>query len=222
MPVATAERVPTPTNEHRGALMEGHQKMTDKVCMFDLDDTLYDYLGQLRRDLESLQSPQDPQLPENLFTDTAPWLRRRMDLIRNQPGWWLNLPRFALGWDIYAVAREIGFSVEVLTKGPRRNFRAWSEKAERVWKDFGPEVAVNIVGARKSHTYARVLVDDYPGYAFDWLTHRPRGLVIMPAQRYNAGISHPQVVRYDGTNLDQVRDAMMKAFSRAQGAPLDL
>lgn len=23
----------------------------DKVCMIDMDDTLYDYLGQLRRDL---------------------------------------------------------------------------------------------------------------------------------------------------------------------------
>lgn len=72
--------------------------MSDKVCMFDMDDTLYDYVGQLRRDLEALQSPHEPPLPENLFRDTPAWLRRRMNLIKSQPGWWLNLPRLQLGW----------------------------------------------------------------------------------------------------------------------------
>jgi len=194
--------------------------MSDKVCMFDMDDTLYDYVGQLRRDLEALQSPHEPPLPENLFRDTPAWLRRRMNLIKSQPGWWLNLPRLQLGWDIYAIARDIGYSVEVLTKGPARNFSAWSEKAERVWKDFGQDVAINIVGATKRRTYARVLVDDYPEYVLDWLAHRPRGLVIMPAQPYNVSITHPNVIRYDGTNLEQVTEAMVRAFSREPGEPL--
>jgi len=44
----------------------------------------------------------------------------------------------------------------------------------------------------------------------------------MPTQRYNAGINHPQIVRYDGTYLDQVKEAMMKAFARAPGESLYL
>jgi hypothetical protein len=30
----------------------------------------------------------------------------------------------------------------------------------------------------------------------------------MPANDFNKNYSHPQVVRYDGTNLEQVRDSM--------------
>jgi len=127
--------------------------MIDKVCLFDMDDTLYDYVGQLRRDLECLQSPQEQSLCVNLWNDPAPWLKRRIELIKSQPGWWLNLPRFQLGWDVYAAAVDIGYVVEILTKGPANNFSAWSEKAERVRRDFGPEVALNIVGATKRRTY---------------------------------------------------------------------
>jgi len=70
-----------------------------------------------------------------------------------------------------------------------------------------------------SSTYARVLVDDYPPYVLDWLAHRPRGLVIMPAQNYNADVTHPNVIRYDGTNLDRVIETMTRAFNRKPGEP---
>lgn len=193
--------------------------MIDKVCMFDMDDTLYDYVGQLRRDLASLQCPTEEPLPANLWNDPAPWLKHRMDFIRNQPGWWLNLPRFPLGWHVYAVAVEIGYAVEILTKGPSNNFRAWSEKAERVWRDFGPNTALNIVGATKGRNYARVLVDDYPPYLLEWLAHRPRGLAIMPAHNHNTDTKHPNIIRYDGTNLDRVAEAMTLAFNREAGEP---
>lgn len=192
----------------------------DKVCMIDMDDTLYDYLGQIRRDLAALQSPQEDSLPDDLWTNSPPWLHRRISLLKNQPGWWLSLPRFQLGWEIYSVAREIGYSIEILTRGPATNSRAWAEKMECVRRDFGREVSLNIVGATKRRTYARVLVDDYPPYALDWLAHRPRGLVIMPAHSYNLHVRHLNVIRYDGTNLDQVRKAMTLAFHRQAGEPL--
>lgn len=194
--------------------------MVNPLCMFDMDDTLYDYVGQLRRDLARLQSPKESPLPENVFEDAPSWLKHRIELIKNQPRWWFNLPRFRLGWDVYEVAAKIGYSIEILTRGPRRNFDAWSEKAERALHDFGPDVAVNIVGETKRWTYARVLVDDYPPYAIDWLTHRPRGLVIMPAHDYNVGVKHPNIVRYDGTNLDRITEAMKIAFNRRPGEPL--
>jgi 5'-nucleotidase len=50
-----------------------------------------------------------------------------------------------------------------------------------------------------------VLVDDWPEYIHRWLTWRPRGLVIVPAQPWNVGFSHPKALRYDGTNPDMVR-----------------
>lgn len=213
--------IDNPTHDNQvAATSRAHAVTTsDKVCMFDMDDTLYDYVGQLRRDLELLRSPQEEPLPENFWIDAAPWLKRRMDLIRNWPGWWRNLPRFQLGWDVYAVAVEIGYEVEILTKGPWSSLSAWSEKAERVRADFGREVALTIVGGTKRRTYARVLVDDYPPYVLDWLAHRPRGLAVVPAHDYNADIEHPNVIRYDGTNLDAVTDAMTRAFERAPGEP---
>lgn len=213
--------IDNPTHDNQvAATSRAHAVTTsDKVCMFDMDDTLYDYAGQLRRDLELLRSPGEEPLPQNLWSGAAPWLKRRIDLIRSQPRWWLNLPKFQLGWDIYAVAVDIGYEVEILTKGPSSSSNAWSEKAERVWKDFGGRVALNIAGRTKRRTYARVLVDDYPPYVLDWLAHRPRGLVIMPAHDYNAGIEHPNVIRYDGTNIDVVVGAMTRAFQRAPGEP---
>jgi hypothetical protein len=65
----------------------------------------------------------------------------------------------------------------------------------------------------KGIVYGAVLVDDWPEYVTSWLEHRPRGLVIMPAHNHNVGFAHSQVVRYDGTNLDEVRTRMQIRFS---------
>ena len=69
----------------------------------------------------------------------------------------------------------------------------------------------------KSVHYGKVLVDDYPGYIEAWLEHRPRGLVIMPAHDHNKDFVHAQVVRYDGTDLDEVCATMHAAFHRKGG-----
>ncbi len=56
--------------------------------------------------------------------------------------------------------------------------------------------------------YGKMLTDDWPNYMIRWLEWRPRGLGIMPAQKWNEGFEHSNVVRYDGTNLAEVRDRM--------------
>jgi 5'-nucleotidase len=61
-----------------------------------------------------------------------------------------------------------------------------------------------------------VLVDDWPPYVERWLQWRPRGLVILPAQRWNEGFSHPNALRYDGSNLAQVREALARIRERAE------
>jgi hypothetical protein len=62
----------------------------------------------------------------------------------------------------------------------------------------------------KGLVYGTVLVEDYPKYIKRWLKWRKRGLVIMPANEFNGSLRHPQVIRYDGGNLKDVREAMRK------------
>src|SRR5690606_20556381 len=166
---------------------------------------------------ELLQAPLEAPLPRDLWSKPKPWLRRRMHAITSKPGWWLNLPKLQIGWEMYAAAVDVGFDVEILTKGPSRNFCAWAEKAERISRDFGQAAVPNIVGKTKRRYYGRVLVDDYPPYVLDWLAHRPRGLAVLPAHDYNADFVHPGAIRYDGTNMSVVAEAMSLAFHRKPG-----
>jgi len=70
--------------------------------------------------------------------------------------------------------------------------------------------------------YGKFLYDDYPDYMLKWLEHRPRGLGIMPANRANQGFQHAQVVRWDGTNLDEVAARLRAAHKRLPGAAPDV
>ena len=51
-----------------------------------------------------------------------------------------------------------------------------------------------------------------------WQGHRPRGLAIMPATAFR----HPNVLRYDGTNLAEVERAMRVVLARKPGEELRL
>jgi 5'-nucleotidase len=193
----------------------------DLIGLFDMDGTLFDYDGQLRKDLETLMSPNET-MPDNIFDESIPWIKARMHLIKSQPGWWRELPKFQLGWDVYEIAVELGFCIDILTKGPRSKPQAWAEKVECIMRHFGDEVVPNIVGKTKKRYYGSFLCDDYPPYVEDWLKHRPRGLAIMPAHDYNKNFTHKNVIRYDGTNLNQVREALLIVSTRQAGEQLVL
>lgn len=174
------------------------------VALFDLDGTLADYDGALLRDLKLIQSPGEASpWEENTFAD-IPYLEARRHMITSQVGWWLKLDQFKLGWDILEEVKRLGFRVVVLTKGPSTKFSAWSEKVEWCNENLKHYIDGVTITHDKSLVYGKVLVDDYPDYVTAWLRNRPRGLVIMPAHSYNKDFKHEQVVRYDGTNMDQV------------------
>jgi len=211
--------------------------MKTKPCLFDLDGTLCDHTGALMRDLAKIQSPNDPPIKRH-DDDEPEWVKERKRLIRSQKNWWFNLEPLELGFDIYNVAREIKFEpLNVLTKGPWTCANAWSEKVEWCRWHLHDDVKITI-SEDKSIVYGRVLVDDYIPYVVGWLNHRPRGVVIMVAQPENEfyveeaekyckkiksseslhnfmkACKERRVIRYDGSNLHEVKSLMEWAFNR--------
>lgn len=178
------------------------------LALFDMDGTLCDFDGAMRRDMLSIASPDEVAL----FSDGgAPWhgdnvpphLEARKKMIQDQPGWWRNLETLDLGAQLFELAGISGYRLMILTKGPsRRNPNAWTEKVQWVRDRLGP-VPVTIT-EDKGTVYGRVLVDDWPDYIESWLAHRPRGHVLMPAQPWNEDFRHEQVTR---CTLQNIKDA---------------
>jgi len=182
----------------------------DKIALFDMDGTLCDYDGAIRRDYNLTKSEGDP--PYSHDNKQYPHLKRRVDFIRNKPGWWLALDKLQLGFDILELAKMIGFDIHILTQGPRACPNAWSEKLQWVYDKVG-DVDITIT-RNKGLVYGTFLVDDYPPYVEAWLKWRPRGKVIMPAHEYNKDFNHPSVIRYDGNNISEVDSTLLKLFNR--------
>lgn len=193
----------------------------DAVCLFDLDGTLADFDSTMAKEMEALRSDAERTILEvatvvarkDWWEGRDPYLKRRRELIKSQPGFWRNLPPLKLGFDVLDVARELSFENHALTKGPSSNPAAWMEKVQ--WcGEHAPDLHITI-GQKKSLVYGKVLVDDWPPYFLPWLEVRPRGLVIAIAQRWNRDVHHPNLVVYDGSNLEQVRERMFKARASA-------
>ncbi len=198
----------------------------EKIALFDLDGSLADFDHALRRDLRLLRGPREAEITEttNLheLEDEFPFIKARMDFIKFKPGWWRTLRRIEVGFTIVGEAQKIGYHINILTKASRHNAAAWMEKVE--WCHKQPELANADIHLtmNKGLVYGKLLFDDYPVYMDKWLLHRPRGLGIMPATLDNAEYSHPNVIKYDGTNLQEVVAAMERAFMREAKSPLPL
>ncbi len=194
-----------------------------KIALFDMDGSLADFDGAMIRDLNRLRSPDEPPTPFNFRElEKLRHMKARMHLIHSQPGWWRKLGRIESGFRVLQLAEQIGFEINILTKGPRSHPQAWAEKLE--WCQAQPELrtqAVHIT-VNKSLVYGLLLFDDYPVYMDAWLARRPRGLGIMPATPTNTGYEHPRVIRWDGKNLEAVERAMRAAYDRRMGEPLEL
>jgi len=186
-----------------------------RVALFDLDGTLADFPGQLKQDFEALMHPDEPELELDFHNDAIPYVRARLELIKKQPGWWANLPKFRLGFDILEMAKSVGYDIYISTKGPATKPAAWAEKLQWCYANIRRNIHWKMIESEeKSLVYGRVFVDDYPPYLEAWLEHRPRGLCIMPAHSYNLSFEHPNVVRYDGKNYEEVNVRLKEAYER--------
>jgi len=182
------------------------------ISLIDLDGTLCDYEGALQKSMNKLASPDEPFEITGYGQKHPPHIWNRMNLIKSSGEWWENIPTFILGFDILNVLKKLGFYTTVLTQGPKENAIAWSHKVKWCMKNV-PDLDITIT-RNKGLVYGKVLVDDYPDYVEQWLEHRPRGLVIMPAQKWNKDYVRSNVIRYDGSNLDKVKMALQKAKDR--------
>lgn len=188
-------------------------KNIENIALFDMDGTLCDYDSGLKVEMDKLISPGEQPFTPPLEDNAPKYLKARADLIRSSESWWANLPKLKLGWDILEIARNLEYKIMILTQGPRRNPASWSGKKRWMDKNLGEDVNITIT-RDKSLVYGKVLVDDYPKYVEGWLKWRPRGRVIMPEGPLNKGFHHPNVIKYDGTNIKQVQEAMEKAKLR--------
>ena len=209
------------------ALKSGHvvtvdpSRKTDKpIALFDLDGSLADYESALTQDLIDIASPDEP--PPEIY-NPPPYLKKRIDLIRQVPGWWRTLDLLDAGFGVFEAATDLGFDTRVLTKGPQSCVNAWTEKLE--WcQDYLPDDTQVTITRDKSSVYGRVLVEDYVPFLKGWLNQRPRGLGILLENEHNKGFKHPRVFVFDGSMAkeQQLIAVLEAARDREDGQPLCL
>ena len=194
----------------------------DRLALIDLDGTLADYDKAMRERMVAIQAPcEKPYVGRYEDDIEPPYMEARRKLIQRQTGFWRNLERIPLGFEIIDELRGIGFPLHVLTTGPATTPSAWSEKVDGSREEL-PDALVTVT-SDKSLVYGRVLVDDWPAYFTKWLIVRPRGLVVCVAHPWNIDFAkggpkeHPSVLRYDGTNRTELRALLKRAHARKSG-----
>lgn len=89
----------------------------EKIALFDMDGTLANYDEGVRHGLAKISSPTDPPITVH-DRAAAPWLVERLNMVRHQRDWWLNLGVLEQNMRVLRAAQEIGFKIHILTKGP--------------------------------------------------------------------------------------------------------
>ncbi|MBL05051.1 MAG: hypothetical protein VYB34_07570 [Planctomycetota bacterium] len=195
------------------------EKKIIPIALFDMDGTLADYVSAMKRDMESMRGPREPEADENeLWNDPEPHIKARKDIIEKKPGWWRDLEPMKTGMEVVKIARELGFEIRVLTKGPNDVPYAWAEKLEWCQEHLGKDTQVTIT-RDKSTVYGRVLVDDYWPFMKGWLENRKHGLGLMPGDSDDKDVPHPNVTHYDDSNLDEVKKLLIRARDREDNEP---
>jgi hypothetical protein len=178
------------------------------LAYVDLDGTLADFDGAMKRDWYALSHEEDPDGDyDHDKAEKIPYLAKRLDLIKSSPDWWRNLEPIDAGFAIIQLLKESGFKIHVLTRASKRFPMAWEQKVRWCNRYLPPLLGSSwgiTITTDKSNLRGDVLVDDWPGYVTGWLESNPGGLVLMPRHRWNANVTHERVVPY--SDFDKVLD----------------
>ncbi len=193
--------------------------MSEKIALIDMDGTIADYHKSMMWYLKAMAAPSENNPIE---FDNREHMKYRRSFVKQMPGFWENLEPIEDGFRVVDIMREIGYSLNILTKGPYKSLNAWTEKAK--WCHKHVDDANITITEDKGLVYGRVLFDDWPEYITRWLEWRPRGQVLMLEHYWNIGFKHPNVFRIK-QNLDsnsqefkdqedQIREILTKAYNR--------
>lgn len=189
----------------------------DQIALVDMDGTLCDYDGAMKRDLNLIKS-QDELIVNNLWDESTTYLKERMKIIKKQPNWWLNLEPIPSGMRMIHLLDSLGFKIHILTQGPATTASAWTEKVEWCQKHLNHLDYDITITRNKGLVYGKVLFDDYPEYIMRWLKWRPRGLVIMPENSFNKNLVHPNVFHYSGPeSMEEAKRLLISIRDREIG-----
>jgi 5'-nucleotidase len=155
----------------------------------DFDGAMVSVMNELAAPGERIHTMSNEQ-------DEPSYMTARRRLVKQQPGFWSGLAKMKDGFLVLQMARELGYRIMVLSRGPRTNAAAWGEKLAWCRQNLPDDVQVTLT-EDKGLVYGRILVDDWPPYILRWLEWRKRGLVIMPDRPWNKYFTHPQVIRFD-------------------------
>ena len=176
-----------------------------------MDCSLFDYQHAMTTALNAMAENESELITneENLWhLDGNPVMKARQEEIKARKNWWRDLPPIQLGFDIYNHCKQLGYKIEILTKGPRKFPNAWSEKLECCQIHFGPKINVNVVSSKK-YFFGNILYDDFPSYQSDWLKQNDSSWGIMPIYPSNRKYFHNRLVRLDD-NVDEVKEKLSK------------
>ncbi|MCH2368173.1 MAG: hypothetical protein MK554_13305, partial [Planctomycetes bacterium] len=79
-----SESLPEAQPQNPG-ILDLNQNMTEQIkpiALFDMDGTIADYVSAMKRDMESLRSPEEPEIDEvNLWDETIEHIKARKETI---------------------------------------------------------------------------------------------------------------------------------------------
>lgn len=196
--------------------MTERPKGSDRIALFDLDCSLADFEASMNEKLRLIMSPAeaDMDFSEYRYPNGPDWWKARKDLIKRQPGFWMDLPVIPFGMELYDLLGQLNYSRMILTKGPTSNSAAWTEKV--IWCSRQVPTAGVTITDDKGLVYGKILYDDFPPYILRWLEWRPRGKVLMLDNAHNQDFEHPNVKRCFRTPLAEQKASIL-AFLGEQG-----
>lgn len=183
-----------------------------------MDGCIADWNTPAIEQLKELESPDEKGVYDynnvHLMQDKHPHFSRRVDLIMERKGFWLNLKPIYTGIELYWVLSKL-FDTYILTKAPAKSSLAWGEKIEWLHKHISPDIKKIIVTSYdKGMVYGDIFLEDYGKNIHSWTKKHPHGHVIMPNRTWNQDVQDiPNVHRWGDADIELPMNVIRKVIA---------